>query len=82
VLTNIQRHAGARRICLETATQDQDLVIDISDDGRGMRVPSQPTSFGLLGMHERARAIGGDLSIRSTIGHGTLVSLRLRGVLA
>jgi PAS domain S-box-containing protein len=82
VLTNIQRHAGARRICLETATQDQDLRIDISDDGRGMRVPSQPTSFGLLGMHERARAIGGDLTIQSAIGHGTLVSLRLRGVVA
>jgi PAS domain S-box-containing protein len=82
VLTNVQRHAEARRIRLATAAQDQDLLIEINDDGCGMRVPSQPSSFGLLGMHERARAIGGDLSIRSSIGHGTLVSLRLRGVLA
>jgi signal transduction histidine kinase len=54
----------------------------MSDDGRGMRLPAQPISFGLLGMHERARAIGGELSIASHLGEGTRVSLRLRGVLA
>ena len=44
-------------------------------------VPAQPTSFGLLGMHERARAIGGDLAIASRPGAGTTVSLRLPAAL-
>lgn len=82
VLTNVQRHAGARRVRLAVSARGQDVLIEIADDGRGMRVPAQPTSFGLLGMHERARAIGGDLAIRSLPGEGTLVSLRLPGVLA
>jgi PAS domain S-box-containing protein len=82
VLTNTQRHAEARRVCLSTDAQDRDLLIEMSDDGRGMRLPAQPISFGLLGMHERARAIGGELTIASHLGEGTRVSLRLRGVLA
>jgi signal transduction histidine kinase len=47
-----------------------------------MQVPPQPTSFGLLGMHERARAIGGELSITSEPERGTAVRLRLPGALA
>jgi signal transduction histidine kinase len=82
VLTNIQRHAGARRVSLMTSAHGRDLLIEVSDDGCGMVVAPQPMSFGLLGMHERARAIGGDLAIRSLLGEGTRVSLRLEGVLA
>jgi len=82
VLTNVQRHAGAGRVALLARALDRDLVIAVEDDGCGMRVPAQPTSFGLLGMHERARAIGGELSIDSEPERGTVVSLRLPGVLA
>ncbi len=82
VLTNIQRHAGAHRVSLVTSAHGRDLLIEVSDDGRGMLVAPRPMSFGLLGMHERARAIGGDLAIRSRLGEGTRVSLRLEAVLA
>jgi PAS domain S-box-containing protein len=81
VLTNVQRHAGARRVWLVTEALGRDLLIEIRDDGRGMQVPAQPTSFGLLGMHERARAIGGDLAIASRCGEGTKISLRLAAAL-
>lgn len=81
VLTNVQRHAGARRVWLVTEALGRDLRIEIRDDGRGMLVPAQPTSFGLLGMHERARAIGGDLGIASRPGEGTTISLRLPAAL-
>jgi PAS domain S-box-containing protein len=82
VLTNIQRHAAAGRVWLEASAEGRDLVITIRDDGRGMQVPERPSSFGLLGMHERARAIGGMLGIHSRPGAGTQVSLRLPQVLA
>jgi PAS domain S-box-containing protein len=81
VLTNIQRHAAARHVWLEAKALGTDLVILIRDDGRGMQVPERPSSFGLLGMHERARAIGGTLRIQSRPGAGTQVSLRLPHVL-
>lgn len=47
-----------------------------------MRVPPQPTSFGLLGMRERTLALGGMLNIVSNPRDGTRVVLRLPGVLA
>lgn len=82
VLTNVQRHADAHRVRLFACADGQDLAIRIDDDGRGMQVPAAPVSFGLLGMHERARAIGGRLEIDSAPGYGTTVTLTLPGVLA
>ncbi|MGD9944659.1 MAG: PAS domain S-box protein [Burkholderiaceae bacterium] len=82
VLTNVQRHAEAGRVALQASACGDDLLIAVRDDGRGMHVPAQPSSFGLLGMHERARAIGGELTLASAPGRGTEVSLRLPGALA
>lgn len=82
VLTNVQRHAAASRVGLEVRAHGRDLELEIEDDGCGMTVPTPPTSFGLLGMHERAHAIGGELAISSAPGSGTVVRLRLPGVLA
>ncbi len=81
-LTNVQRHANAGRVTVGVRAVGRDLVIEIVDDGRGMRLPGMPTSFGLLGMHERARSIGGELTLDSTSGQGTTVRLHLPGVLA
>lgn len=77
VLTNVQRHAQAESVSLLAQTINGDLVISMEDDGQGMLVPARPTSFGLLGMRERARALGGELTIRSSAGAGTSVTLRL-----
>lgn len=77
VLTNVKRHAGAHRVSIVSRALGRDLVVEVEDDGCGMQVPQAPTSFGLLGMHERAHAIGGELTIESTSGRGTAVRLRL-----
>ncbi len=81
VLTNVLRHAGASRVCVIARALSRDLLLEIEDDGCGMRVPQAPSSFGLLGMHERALAIGGVLEIDSTLGVGTVVRLRLPEVM-
>ena len=82
MLTNVQRHAAARRASMSVRAEGRDLLIEVSDDGRGMLLPTSPTSFGLLGMRERAHSIGGHLACDSAPGRGTTVSLRLAGVLA
>lgn len=82
LLTNVQRHAGASEVRLEARVSGRDLILSVGDDGCGMQVPANPTSFGLLGMHERARALGGQLAITSAPGHGTTVALRLAGSVA
>lgn len=82
VLTNVSRHARASHVRLAAFAVGRDLQLEIADDGCGMRVPAQPTSFGLLGMQERARAIGGELAIHSEPDAGTTVRLLIRGAFA
>jgi PAS domain S-box-containing protein len=77
VLTNVARHAEASEVNVEVTGQASAIELCIRDNGRGMQVPAQPTSFGLLGMYERARALGGELRIDSTPGAGTTVHLRV-----
>lgn len=81
-LTNVSRHARARLVTLTVRAAGRDLAITLQDDGCGMQVPAQPVSFGLLGMHERARALGGRFAIDSTPGAGTTLRVTLPGVLA
>lgn len=77
VLTNVVRHAAARRVTLEVTPEASGVRLTVRDDGRGMQVPQEPSSFGLLGMHERARGLGGELRIYSHPGQGTAVCLRV-----
>jgi signal transduction histidine kinase len=58
---------------------DRELLLEIHDDGQGI-VPEKvtaATSLGLLGMRERAGAVGGALEIVGLPGQGTTVTLRL-----
>jgi PAS domain S-box-containing protein len=82
-LINIFKHAQATliTICL-TKSHDQ-AVLRIQDNGTGFEVPkdwlelARQRHLGLVGMRERAEAIGGQLSIRSTLGKGTTIILRV-----
>ena len=78
-LTNVQRHAEASSVRLEAQSEEGNLLLFVTDDGKGMRVPAQPTTFGLLGMRERAHALGGHLEIASANGQGTTMKLVLNG---
>jgi signal transduction histidine kinase len=78
-LTNIVRHAGAKEIRVQLDKLDGVLLLEIHDDGRGI-LPEQMTdarSLGLLGMRERAEAVGGALTIVGLPGQGTTLTLRI-----
>lgn len=75
-LTNVARHADARRVQVAMSLQADDFVLDLRDDGSGFDVDAaRPRSLGLLHMHERAREMGGTLRIESSPGHGTRLVL-------
>jgi signal transduction histidine kinase len=78
-LTNVSRHAGASRVAVTLVSTDLALDLRVSDDGQGFDLDSAQGgySYGLLGMSERARLIGGTLQIDSAPGAGTMVSINL-----
>jgi len=83
-LSNVAKHSGAGHAtvslrCLPTGEGGETtapLELSIVDDGRGFDLAAvQPDSFGLDIMRERAEAIGARLTIRSSIGEGTQVTV-------
>lgn len=82
-LTNVARHAQARNVQVELSHTSTELLLLIQDDGTGFNVAAARLrattggSFGLLGMEERVRLLGGSCEIDSAIGCGTTVRVRL-----
>ncbi|HSA62837.1 MAG TPA: PAS domain S-box protein [Nitrospiraceae bacterium] len=78
-LTNVLRHARAKEIRVHLERLDKQLMMDVHDDGQGIlpEKNSEMTSLGLLGMRERAAAVGGTLWIVGSPGQGTTVTLRM-----
>jgi PAS domain S-box-containing protein len=78
-LANVKRHAAATRVGISIATRDGVIELEIRDNGKGFDPGklAASESFGLLGMRERAISIGGELSVTSSPGQGTTVTLRL-----
>ncbi|HWF61176.1 MAG TPA: PAS domain S-box protein [Nitrospira sp.] len=78
-LTNVARHAKARSVRVLIEQVNGELLLEIQDDGQGIRTEqlTESASSGLLGMCERARGLGGRLAIAGQPGKGTTVALRL-----
>ncbi len=78
-LTNVARHAGATRVGVNLSERDGRLVMEITDNGKGI-TPSQISgrkAFGLMGMRERAAFLGGQLQISGGPGRGTRVTVSI-----
>ena len=75
-ITNVIRHAQARTLTITFAATAQDVRLTIEDDGRGFE-PEQLSAdrYGLRGMHERIKLLGGHLNIRSSPGAGTHITV-------
>ncbi len=78
--TNIVKHAQAHHVWLRLFRQHNQLMIEIQDDGRGFQPDEyahDPAHYGLLGLRERARLLGGSCRISSAPGQGTRLSLSI-----
>jgi PAS domain S-box-containing protein len=78
-LTNILRHAQATRVDVAMGKEDGELVLTISDNGRGITEDekSGQCTLGILGMQERAHLVGGEIEITGAEGKGTVVTVRV-----
>lgn len=76
-LGNALRHGGARRVEVELMEEGGELVLRVRDDGAGFDPQAPSTGYGLLGMRERAAALGGRLVIASAPGSGATVEARV-----
>jgi signal transduction histidine kinase len=75
-LTNVRRHSGARNVRVSLGLEGEDLVAEVSDDGRGFGPETAP-GVGRDSMRERAEALGGVLGVESGPGEGARVLLRV-----
>jgi len=74
-LTNVARHADASEVDVRLSKGNGEVILEVQDNGRGVPEEklSSRTSFGLLGMRERAYAFGGKTKIESSPGMGATV---------
>jgi len=73
-LTNALRHSEAAQVTVSLARQGDEVVLAVSDDGRGID-RGTPDGGGVTGMRERTMLVGGDLRLHSRRGEGALVRL-------
>lgn len=79
-LINIANHAGVSQATLSLRATDQELIFSIADPGRGFDLNaamSAGVGGGLTGMRERARMLGGRVTIETTPGVGTTITANL-----
>lgn len=78
-LNNVRKHANATKVTTTIEMHNSAVHMTVQDDGVGFRPPSltdhpaTASKLGLIGMVERARLLGGTLTIDSTPGRGTVV---------
>jgi PAS domain S-box-containing protein len=75
-MTNVVRHAQAAHVRVRLDVGRDHATLEIEDDGRGIdpRRVATPLALGMLGMVERAKALGGDVSFRRGPARGTVVT--------
>jgi signal transduction histidine kinase len=78
-LTNVIRHAQATKVEVRLNEQKGSIVLEVSDNGRGITEAeiSDPKAFGLIGMRERVDFIGGEITIGGSPGKGTRIRVIL-----
>ena len=77
-LANVRKHAGASRAEVIIAPRGTDRVVLVTDNGAGFDGETDPAGQGLKNLRQRAAAIGGAFTLRSSPGHGTALEVVLR----
>ena len=72
-LTNTRRHSRARNVEVRLGTDGGEILVEVSDDGRGFDMASVRAGVGLSAMRERIEGVGGTLAIYGQPGQGTRV---------
>ncbi len=73
-LANVARHAHATRVGLTISYMENEVALDVRDDGVGFDPDTAGHGFGLVAMRQRIAALSGTLQVESEPGNGTAVS--------
>jgi PAS domain S-box-containing protein len=82
-LRNVWRHSGASRAWITVDFSDDKTVLTIRDNGKGFELPKRVSDLagtgklGLAGVEERAKLLGGSLTVDSELGKGTTVTVEV-----
>ncbi len=78
-MTNILRHARASKVTILIEQEENEFVLEVTDNGRGIRQDEAvgSHSLGIVGMRERAHSIGGTLEITGQADKGTTIIFRV-----
>lgn len=78
-LTNVEKHAQARRVQVTLDTGPQAVILKVADDGVGLppEATTRPGHYGLRGIRERVEGLGGTLTLNGGDGGGTVIEARL-----
>jgi signal transduction histidine kinase len=76
-LSNVARHSAARNVSISLTQEADSVFLLVQDDGRGFDPATQTAGMGLRSMRERASGAGGSLTLESTPGQGTRITVRL-----
>jgi signal transduction histidine kinase len=76
-LTNVQRHANARQAWLNLDADDEQVTLTVADDGQGFGSEVADGRFGLIGLRERAKQLGGVLTLGAAEQGGVRLCLQL-----
>jgi signal transduction histidine kinase len=81
-LNNIMKHSEASEVKVKITKSERGVLIKISDDGKGFDIKTHNATkrrdgFGLIGMNERVRLLGGTFEIDSAIGEGTTIEVEI-----
>jgi len=76
-MTNVARHARATTVELRLERTEDEVVLTVRDDGRGLPAEASRSSHGIRGMRERAMLIGAGLTIEPAPDRGTVVELTI-----
>ncbi|MEO3800967.1 sensor histidine kinase [Nonomuraea sp. B1E8] len=79
-LANVAKHARATRTALTLSYTDESVLLDVRDDGAGFDPQTPADGFGLDGMRQRVRGVGGTLAVESEPGQGTAVAVSVPAI--
>lgn len=80
---NVRKHSEASQVEINVSYGEDKTVVYIADNGKGFALPQRVSDMaalgklGLAGMQERAQLIGGEVSLKSDPGHGTVVTIEV-----
>lgn len=76
-LANVDRHANAHQAAVSLHRMADRVVVTVKDDGIGLPVGGKPFGLGLRGIEDRVELVGGSMSISSSPGRGTSITVEV-----